>query len=341
MRVNGTTPLSVAAIVPVFNRATVVVEALASIARQSRPPCRLVIVDDGSTDGTADRVQFWLDCAPRSYEATLVRQPNRGAAAARNHGARLAVGCELLAFLDSDDLWPIDYLQRMTATLAGAPDAVAASCDRLDVDSKTGHKRCRNLANLCGASAQTILMGGAPGVPNTVVRAAAFDHVGGFAALPCYEDYHLMLRLSLLGSWQHTPGAPVLVRRNLGHQRQNIEPPLSKKYQDRSLIAAQAIDRFVYEEGGAHNIPEAMWRKRLAELWCRAGADLYRLGRSKEARDCFQRALRLRPFYLRALWHSMYLKIAALQTGLMPINAWSRVHASHSREEQQTLNPTG
>lgn len=311
MRINLRAPLSVAAIVPVFNRAAVVVEALASIAQQTRPPCRLIVVDDGSSDGTADHVQHWLDSEARPFSATLIRQRNGGAAAARNRGANEATGCELLAFLDSDDLWPVDYLQRMTATLEHSPEAVATSCDRLDVDSRNGHKRRRDLANLHGWSAETMLMGGAPGVPNTLIRRAAFDRIGGFAALPCYEDYHLMLRLSLLGAWRHTPGDPVVVRRNLHNQRQNTEPPLSKKYDDRSLIAARAIDRFVHEEGGAQAIPEAMWRKRLAELWCRAGVDLLRLGRRDEAGDCFRRVLRLRPFHMRAWWHSLFTPSAA------------------------------
>jgi glycosyltransferase involved in cell wall biosynthesis len=303
--------LSIAAIVPVYNRATVVLEALDSIARQSLPPRRLVVVDDGSTDHTAAAVERWLSRGAMPFEATLLRQPNQGAAMARNHGAAAAAPCDLFAFLDSDDLWPPDYLQRMHHALAEDGSAVAASCDRINVNFHTGTSRRQCLHNLEGRAAASILSDGAPGLPNTVIRAADFERCGGFAPVPCYEDYHLMLRLSLLGRWRHVRGEPVLVRRNLHAERSNCEIALSKKFADRSLIAARVIEQFLLEEGGAADIPAAVWRRRLANLWCRAGLDLLPLGRRDDAIACFRQAVRFRRFHLRARWHSLRLRAAA------------------------------
>jgi len=141
--------------------------------------------------------------------------------------------------------------------------------------------------------------------PNTVIRATAFHDLHGFVPFPCYEDYHLMLRLSLKGRWRHVVGEPVIVRRNLHLQRQTIEPPLSKKYLDSSLIGARALDRFICQEGGANAIPEIHWRRRLAQLWCRAGTDLVNLHRRAEADACFRRTLALQPFHLRPRWNTL------------------------------------
>jgi glycosyltransferase involved in cell wall biosynthesis len=303
--------LKIAAIVPVYNRASVVLEALDSIARQSLPPGRLVVVDDGSTDDTAARVDQWLARGAIRCDALLLRQPNLGASPARNRGAVAAAPCDLLAFLDSDDLWPPDYLQRMRHTLLDAPDAVAASCDRINVNFHTGTSRRQDLRLLEGRAATTILRDGAPGLPNTVIRAAAFASSGGFAAVPCYEDYHLMLRLSLLGRWRHVPGEPVLVRRNLHAQRSDCAIALSKRFPDRSLIAARVVEQFLLEQGGAADIPAGIWRRRLANLWCRAGLDLLPLGRRDDAIACFRRALHFRRFHLRARWHNLLLRAAA------------------------------
>src|SRR5690349_18098469 len=103
---------NVAVVVPVHNRPTVVLDALDSVARQSLPPQKLLIVDDGSTDTTAASVTRWLCDKSLPFEARLLRQSNQGVSTARNAGLALAVGCGAVAFLDSDDIWPDDFLQR-------------------------------------------------------------------------------------------------------------------------------------------------------------------------------------------------------------------------------------
>jgi glycosyltransferase involved in cell wall biosynthesis len=92
-------PESVSAIVPVHNGARFLAAALRSIKSQTLPVDEIIVVDDGSTDGSPDIVRR------RHPDVVLIRQPRAGAAAARNAGARRARG-EALAFLDHDDLWP-------------------------------------------------------------------------------------------------------------------------------------------------------------------------------------------------------------------------------------------
>ena len=90
-------------VIPVHNRRHLIDETLQAVDAQTFRDFELVVVDDGSTDGTADRVR---ELRP---DALVLRQENRGCAAARNHGAARARGV-YLAFLDSDDCWLPDTL---------------------------------------------------------------------------------------------------------------------------------------------------------------------------------------------------------------------------------------
>ncbi len=93
-----TISMSVSVIIPVFNGADFLPEAVASLLDQNPRPREIIVVDDGSTDATAAVAQG-LGAAVR-----YVRQDNRGPAAARNHGLRLADG-DIIGFLDVDDTW--------------------------------------------------------------------------------------------------------------------------------------------------------------------------------------------------------------------------------------------
>ena len=108
-------PPLVSCIVPVFNGERYLAEAVDSILAQTYRPLELIVVDDGSTDGTPGIV--------RAYGTRVrgVRQENAGAPAARNRGLRAARG-ELVAFLDSDDLWHREKLTRQVARFAARPE---------------------------------------------------------------------------------------------------------------------------------------------------------------------------------------------------------------------------
>lgn len=99
----------VSVIIPTYNRADYVVEALASAKAQDYPSKQIIVVDDGSRDDTARRV---AEFAGVEY----YYQENRGQGAARNYGLRFAEG-EYVASLDSDDIWDGDFLSRSVACL--------------------------------------------------------------------------------------------------------------------------------------------------------------------------------------------------------------------------------
>lgn len=105
----------ISAIIPVFNCQAYLGDAIASILSQSRPPCEIIVVDDGSTDSSAE--------VARSFGSRVryVWQDNAGVGAARNKGIDDASG-DYLAFLDSDDMWTPRKLELQAAVLDAEPD---------------------------------------------------------------------------------------------------------------------------------------------------------------------------------------------------------------------------
>lgn len=292
----------VAVIVPVFNRPRAVLEALDSIAAQTLSPAKLIIVDDGSTDDTAGQVEGWLASHRLTFEARLIRQSNCGPSAARNRGVDYAARCELLAFLDSDDLWPADYLTRMVQALASSPSAVAASSDLRQTDQRSGRSTVLGMGRLCGRATARIFLDGPSPPSSTVVRAAAFDRIGGFEQqYRVFEDFYLCLRLSMLGCWLYVPGEPVQRRSylgtTLGGQRQ-----LTETFGCPSFYAGQLrmLQRFIHADGGAAVLPRRVRQSGLARCWYRLGRSFARDGRTAEAVKCFKAASRRNPWLLRA-----------------------------------------
>jgi len=120
-------------VMPAYNTAATVGDAVRSVLAQTRRDFELVVVDDGSTDATPAAVER-LAGDPRVH---LLTQENRGAAAARNTAVERARG-RYLSFIDSDDLWLPDYLERMAGVLERTPAAGFAYTDAWVLDATSG-----------------------------------------------------------------------------------------------------------------------------------------------------------------------------------------------------------
>ncbi len=146
----------VSVIVPTRNREKLLVGALESVFAQTYTDYEVLVIDDGSTDGT-ETVCRELDDRIRYVRLDREKEPG-GAAAARNRGASEATG-QWLAFLDSDDLWPTDYLERMASAMGARRDAVAASCVWPVNMREKARKCCASLAVLsCRKQCETASM---------------------------------------------------------------------------------------------------------------------------------------------------------------------------------------
>ena len=112
-------------IIPLYNKAPYIRKALESVLAQTYTDYELIIVDDGSTDGSAEIAEAFLqDLASRLSPLAfrLLKQKNAGVSAARNNGFSVS-SAEYLAFLDADDWWEPTYLERMAQLIADYPDA--------------------------------------------------------------------------------------------------------------------------------------------------------------------------------------------------------------------------
>ena len=205
--------MRVSVIIPTYNRAALVTEAVASVLAQTYRDFELLVVDDGSTDGTL------VALAPLGDEIKVLRrEERRGVSAARNLGAKAAAG-EWLAFLDSDDLWLPDKLARQVEYLKAHPDLVI--CQTGETWIRNGVRvnppeSCRKVAgNIFLPSLQRCLVS-----PSAVMlHRRLFEEMGGFdESLPAAEDYDLWLRIAS----RHPVGLiplPLVIKRG-GHADQ-------------------------------------------------------------------------------------------------------------------------
>ncbi len=185
----------ISVIIPTYNRRCFLEGALLSVMDQSRPADEIIIVDDGSEDGTDELVSSLQKQVPGLIR--YFRQPQRGAAAARNRGIRQARG-DLLCFLDSDDRFAADKLDIQYRAMGENP-AYSISHTR-----EIWYRRGRHLnqkkkhAPPHGYIFPKCLAMCAVGMSTVMIRRRLFSDHGFFdESLPCCEDYDFWLRLSV------------------------------------------------------------------------------------------------------------------------------------------------
>lgn len=120
----------VSVIIPAYNAERFIGQAIQSVLDQTYTNWELVIINDGSTDNTAEIVKEFDD--PR---VTYIYQENRGLSAARNTAIRNA-NAEIIALLDSDDLWEPEFLEKMMGLIERHPDAAAVYCGFQYIDNQ-------------------------------------------------------------------------------------------------------------------------------------------------------------------------------------------------------------
>ena len=181
----------ISAIIPAFNRRSEVLRAIASCLNQTRPPDEILVVDDASTDGTADAVRALQD----ARIALLRHAQNRGAAAARNTGIEAATG-DWIAFLDSDDEWEWQKLARQLELHRNAPpDMIASVTGYVIRDYRTGEERQFRPTPADG-TLDAVVLGCPLGLGSTLLaRRRVFAEVGLLDPdLPRLEDWEWLMR---------------------------------------------------------------------------------------------------------------------------------------------------
>jgi len=183
-------PPRVSVIIPTYNRAGYLCEALTSVFGQSLAPWEVIVVDDGSTDNTFQVVQD----APGPVH--FYRQAHRGVAEARNLGLEKAAG-DLIAWLDSDDLWEPDFLATVVPLLTQdvEVDGVYTGITMIDADGAMlgTSVRIEPPEELYDALVRDCFLT----TPSVIARKTCYDQVGGFdPQFRICEDYDMWLRLT-------------------------------------------------------------------------------------------------------------------------------------------------
>lgn len=295
-------------VIPVYNRARILTETLPYVIAQTRPPERLVIVDDGSTDGTADVVERWLHQRQPPFCWRLIRAPHRTAAAARNIGFREVDHLPMVAFLDSDDHWPAEFLERTSALLASSTAAVAVSSDRWFYNA-SGDQWNVDSSGL-GVDAVRWLFENDGGIAScSLFRTAAVSDAGAWdERMESGEDFKLFIDMAQRGDWLYAPGDPVWFNRT-SEQTHGEERNLSRRHLDMYRQWAVHYGQIYGELNETDPIRRRALRWGVARKWRDAGIELLKHGRPDEAAEAFAAAANWTPMAvsLRLRWLSAKL----------------------------------
>ncbi|HSK10116.1 MAG TPA: glycosyltransferase [Vicinamibacterales bacterium] len=298
-------PPSVSVVVPAFNAAGSIGEAVASVLAQTYDDYEIVVVDDGSTDGTADLVRR---AAP---ESRIVRQPNGGPGRARNAGIRASTA-NLIAFLDADDTWLPHKLEAQVAYFRSYPQTGLLHTDWIGSENA--------MAGQAALYAQ-------PGPPRHVfcelfhtdyeiatlsvmVRRDVLETVGLFDERRevHVEDWDLWLRIAARYPVGYLP-QPAAVRLTGGIMSADVEKTF--RGQAEAIRKNVALCRVGCPYHRAQ--PADCLRRRWYRLHWELGYSRLQQGRASAARASFLQAIRWRP-WSTAAWAQLAASFASERT---------------------------
>jgi glycosyltransferase involved in cell wall biosynthesis len=235
---------SISVIIPTYNRAGKLKEAIDSVLAQDYDDFELIVVDDGSTDDTLQILKAY------GAKVKVIRQRNQGVSAARNRGIAAASG-GLMAFLDSDDLWLPGKLTTQIDFFKKTPDALICQTEEIwirngvRVNPKERHRKYSGMIfeqslALCLVSPSAVM-----------VRRGLFEKFGLFdESLPACEDYDMWLRVSCRCP-VYLINKPLIIKRG-GHADQLSRQPALDKFRIQAIkkiLDSQMLSADQYNTG--------------------------------------------------------------------------------------------
>ena len=181
--------MNISVVIPSYNRKEFLKRSIDSVINQTKKPFEIIVVDDGSTDGTETMIKSDYDFVK------FIKQKNKGVSAARNIGIEVSIG-EWICFLDSDDEWKKDKLEKQIIAMKSNPGYKFFHCNEIwikngiRINQKKKHKKYGGdifdkCLDMCRISPSSVM------IDKTV-----FDEVGNFNEnLVVCEDYELWLRI--------------------------------------------------------------------------------------------------------------------------------------------------
>ncbi len=311
----------ISVIIPCYNGVATVSHAIDSVIAQSRGDFEIVVVDDGSRDDSLQVLERYAD------RIKLLRQPNRGPSAARNLGVRNSSG-EYLGFLDADDLWRPEFLERTAQVLDTDPQCALVYTDLQLADSRGAIMNARLIGDRGVPTVQDMVRELWPILPSSVLmRRRAFDAAGGFPeALTSFEDVFFWLLVREQGAFRYVNEALAVWRFALF--------PAPLKLGGGQEEASAIFDRMVRERYGQSGLPHVRARARaprsiLGYIGLQALSD----GDRALARRAFAASLRIDPLRIRN-----YLRYARTY---LPMSAARALSSRASRRSRARGADTG
>ncbi|ACT59829.1 glycosyltransferase family 2 protein [Hirschia baltica] len=222
-------------IIPTYNRADFLVEALESVLNQTLPPAEILVMDDGSPDDTAARMQAYGD------RIRYIQKDNSGKADTLNQALKLTQN-PLIWIMDDDDIAHPDALENLTKLLDGQPEIGIAygKYNRFSINEQNGERVFQDVGHWTDCEANifftTTLQDFFVHHPGMLVRKSAYDAAGPFSLdYPRLEDYEMLVRLAQVTRTANTNSSIFLQRQHEG---------------DRvgGLVAAERTQRWIDEE---------------------------------------------------------------------------------------------
>ena len=214
---------TISVVIPLYNHEKYIRQAVESILNQESGPCEIIIVNDGSTDGSE---QVMTDICRSHPDMVFWSQPNQGAHQSINTGIRRATG-DVVAILNSDDSYHPQRLERCAEVLAVSADIAAVTTGLNFMDAKgkkvknRWYERSRSFFDKEGDLPLALMNGNFfMTTSNIVIRRSVFDEIGYFASLRYVHDLDFFLRLLVQGKTIHMIDEPLLTYRM--HSRNTI-----------------------------------------------------------------------------------------------------------------------
>lgn len=350
----------VSVIIPSYNRAYIVGQAIESVLRQTHEKVEVVVIDDGSTDDTATVVKAFDD------RVRYIYQPNAGIAVARNTGIAAARG-EFVAFLDSDDEWLPWKVEAQLAVLRARPECGMIWTDMTAVDESGAvvereylrtfykasfrHTRLEQICEPIGMLASVFPGAPKPAASHPVYTGEIYSHmfmgnvvhtstvlvrrewarrIGGFdlEMRPAGEDYDFHFRITRCGPVAFIDAPSIRYRVNAADQ---VTAPHVVVHIARGNL--RTVLRTLEEDGADIDLPPRAINERVAESYAWLGTELLKTGAKAEAARNLWESLRLRPFRPTT---AATLAFCYLPSGLLSIAARAR---RRMRGHQASLSP--
>jgi glycosyltransferase involved in cell wall biosynthesis len=217
--------MNISVIIPTYNRATFLPATLSSVLNQSQRVDEIVVVDDGSTDNTKDVLS--------QYGVKYLYQANRGVSSARNLGVKNAKN-EWIAFLDSDDIWHEDKIEKQIAFHTQNRDILFSHTDEVWLRDSKVVKKPKHHKKPYGNCFVDNLPFCKIGPSTVIIHKSVLEDVGYFdESLKVCEDYDLWLRV--LSKYEVGLVDEELVTKTAGHNQLSFDTPMLDIYRVEAL----------------------------------------------------------------------------------------------------------